>query len=90
MDARRLEKVAKLLRSNQNLDIDLRSDLFSPESLAQMKPPPPSEEVKEQLRAYYDLTPEQAEELFGPNCCGGASTPETAAAYIEAFVASLE
>jgi hypothetical protein len=36
---------------------------------------------------HFDITGEQAEELFGPTGCGGAATVDEAVKYIESFVA---
>lgn len=40
-----------------------------------------------QVLDHFGITAAESEVLFGPDGCGGAKTPEEAAAYIEKFVA---
>lgn len=47
---------------------------------------PLSAREAEVFKRHFDLTPEQADELFGAEGCGKAKTPKHAADYIEKFI----
>ncbi len=44
----------------------------------------------DEVLKHFDIYAEEAMELFGSTGCGGAKTPQEAAAYIRAFVARKE